>query len=99
MEPNTEDQENSTDTGKSPEISKNQRLFLKFSDFLIILVIIVDLLYVGDFMAIIPGDMLLINVVSVSISFVAYELKKRIRKINRRKRKALDESTSQEAQR
>ncbi len=81
----------------SPEITKNQQRFLSFSDFLIILVIIIDLLYVGELLVTAPGNMLLINVVSVTISYVAYELKKRIRKINRRK-KALDESTSQEAQ-
>ena len=83
---------------ESMEITRNQRLFLSFSDFLIIVIILVDLFYLGDLISIAPGDMLMINVVTVSIAFVGYQIKKRLRKINRRKRKMMMDSTSQESQ-
>lgn len=80
---------------ESIEITKNQLLVVSFTDFLIIVVVILDLLYIGGYVQLAPGDMLAINVVSVSISFYGYQVKKRIRKINRRKA----ETTSQESQR
>ena len=97
MEANSNDETNLNENEDSLEISKRQLIFLSISDFLIIVVIIVDLLYISELIPITPGDMMMINVVTVSISFVGYQLKKRLRKINRRKRKAL-ESTSQESQ-
>ena len=82
-------------TDESLEITKNQLLVVSVTDFLIIVVIIFDLLYLGGYIKLAPGDMMMINVVSVSISFYGYQVKKRIRKINKRK----SEATSQESRR
>jgi len=90
--------ENKVEKEESVEITQRERTFLAISDFLIIVVIVVDLLYIGELLSIAPGDMLMINVVSVAISFVGYQLKKRVRKINRRKKKEIADSTSQESQ-
>ena len=98
MDTHSEDQVNNPEQKESTEITQRQRAFLAISDFMIIVVIIVDLLYIGELLSFAPGDMLMINVVSVAISFVGYQLKKRIRKINRRKRKEMADSTSQESQ-
>jgi archaellum biogenesis protein FlaJ (TadC family) len=95
---NSEDKVNNIKKEESLEISQRERVFLSLSDFLIIVVIVVDLLYIGELLSMAPGDMMMINVVSVSIAFVGYQLKKRIRKINRRKKKAMENSTSQESQ-
>ena len=96
MESNSEEKAGSEENVESLEITKKQLLFLSVSDFLIIVVIIVDLMYISDLLPIAPGDMMTINVVTVSISYVAYQIKKRLRKINLRKKKA--KSTSQESQ-
>jgi archaellum biogenesis protein FlaJ (TadC family) len=86
------------DKKESLEISQRQRMFLSLSDFLIIVVIVVDLLYMGELLTLPPGDMMMINVVSVAIAFVGYQTKKRIRKINRRKKRAAGDTTPQGSQ-
>jgi len=98
MDINSEDQVNNLEKEESTEITQRQRIFLSISDFMIIVVIVVDLLYIGELLSFAPGDMLMINVVSVAVSFVGYQLKKRIRKIYRRKKKEMTDSTSQESQ-
>ena len=79
MDANSGDETNINEAEDSLEISKRQLIFLSISDFLIIVVIIVDLLYISELIPITPGDMMMINVVTVSISFVGYQLKKRLR--------------------
>jgi archaellum biogenesis protein FlaJ (TadC family) len=86
------------DKKESLEISQRQRMFLSLSDFLIIVVIVVDLLYMGELLTLPPGDMMMINVVSVAIAFVGYQTKKRIRKINRRKKRVAGDTTPQGSQ-
>lgn len=95
MEHNTKDQVNNSEKEESLEITQNQRIFLTISDFLIIVVIVVDLFYFGDLLPIAPGNVMIINVVSIIISFVGYQTKKRIRKINRIKKRAMTDSTPQ----
>jgi archaellum biogenesis protein FlaJ (TadC family) len=95
MELNSEDNKNKVEKEETSEITQRQRTFLALSDFLIIVVIVVDLLYIGELLSMAPGDMMTINVVSVAISFVGYQLKKRIRKINRRKKKEMSDSKPQ----
>jgi membrane-anchored glycerophosphoryl diester phosphodiesterase (GDPDase) len=95
MELNSEDKENKVEIEESLEITQRQRTFLALSDFLIIVMIIVDLLYIGELLSIDPGNMMMINVVSVAIAFVGYQLKKRVRKKNRRKKKEMADSKPQ----
>jgi uncharacterized membrane protein len=95
MELNSEDKENKVEIEESLEITQRQRTFLALSDFLIIVMIIVDLLYIGELLSIAPGNMMMINVVSVAIAFVGYQLKKRVRKKNRRKKKEMADSKPQ----
>jgi hypothetical protein len=97
MDDNSEDETILNKKENPIEITKRQLIFLSISDFLIIVVIVLDLLYISELVPISPGDMMMINIVTVSISFVGYQIKRRLRKINLRKRREL-ESTSQESQ-
>ena len=92
------DEVDAVDKEESLEITQRQRMFLSFSDFLIIVVIVVDMLYMGELLTLPLGDMMMINVVSVAIAFVGYQTKKRIRKINRRKKRASGDTIPQGSQ-
>ncbi len=66
-------------------MSKRERIFLSISDFLMLGMILIDLLYWGELLKIKSSYLLYSNVVVVAISYVAYELKKRIKRKNLRR--------------
>ncbi|MFH2111147.1 MAG: hypothetical protein ABIJ47_07820 [Candidatus Bathyarchaeota archaeon] len=61
-------------------ITDREKLYLSVGDILMILTILVDLLYLSDVIQLAGNDLLALNVLVVSISFVVYQLKKRVRK-------------------
>jgi len=61
-------------------MTDREKLILSLGDLMTIVVILVDLLYLGGLIQLSGGDMLALNVVAVAISFVVYQMKKRIRK-------------------
>ncbi len=61
-------------------MTDRQKLILSLGDLMTIIVILVDLLYLGGLIQLSGGDMLALNVIAVAISFVVYQMKKRIRK-------------------
>lgn len=70
--------------GEEPRPQTNmtgrERLILSLGDLLMILTILVDLLYLSDIIQLPQNELLAINVLMVSISFVVYQMKKRVRK-------------------
>jgi len=61
-------------------ITDREKLYLSIGDILMILTILVDLLYLSDVIQLAGNDLLTLNVLVVSISFVVYQMKKRVRK-------------------
>jgi hypothetical protein len=61
-------------------ITDREKLYLSVGDILMILTILVDLLYLSDVIQLAGNELLALNVVVVSISFVVYQMKKRVRK-------------------
>jgi len=57
-----------------------EKLILSLGDLMTITVILVDLLYLSGLIGLSGGDMLALNVIAVAVSFVVYQMKKRIRK-------------------
>ena len=84
------DADDAEETNKvvSTEYRGNERLFLTVTDFLMIAMILADLLYWGGYLKISNGNIMAANVIVVALSYVGYEMKKRIRRrtIRRKKR-------------
>jgi hypothetical protein len=74
--------ENPPQEDKKPSraITDREKLYLSLGDLFMIILILFDLLYLGGLIQINSGDVLALNVVAVAISFVVYQMKKRIRK-------------------
>ncbi|MBN2334762.1 hypothetical protein JXL21_04330 [Candidatus Bathyarchaeota archaeon] len=80
------------DTGETSKKSVadyrgNERLYLTVTDFLMIAMILVDLLYWGGYLEIGNGNIMAANVIIVALSYVGYEMKKRIRRRTIRRKK------------
>jgi hypothetical protein len=75
-----EEKKPQSDQKPGPVISKREKLILSIGDLLMIIMILVDLLYLSGFIQLNSGDILALTVVVLSISFVVYQMKKRIRK-------------------
>ncbi len=75
-----EEKEPQSDKKPGPVITRRERLILSIGDLLMIIMIIVDLLYLSGFIQLNSGDILALTVFVLSISFVVYQMKKRIRK-------------------
>jgi hypothetical protein len=76
------DEENKSEKEQkpSPLITKKERLYLSIGDMLMIVMILVDLLYLSGLIQLSGNDILAVNVLVVSISYVVYEMKRRVRK-------------------
>ena len=74
--------------------SKRERLFLSLSDFLMLAMILFDLLYWGGLLTFEASIVIFLNIATVIIGYIAYELKKRIKKRAIRRRKNEMDSTS-----
>ena len=61
-------------------ITDRENLYLSLGDLLMIITIIVDLLYLGNVIELPSNEVLFFNVFVVSISFVIYQIKKRVKK-------------------
>lgn len=61
-------------------ITDREKLYLSLGDLLMIIMIIVDLLYLGNVIELPSNEVLFFNVFVVSISFVVYQIKKRVKK-------------------
>jgi len=77
-----------------PDKSKRERLFLSFSDFLMLAMILFDLLFWGGLLTVKSSIVIFLNIAAVIIGYIAYELKKRIKKRAIRRRKKEMDSTS-----
>lgn len=75
-----EEKEPQSDKKPGSVITRRERLILSIGDLLMIIMIIVDLLYLSGFIQLNSGDILALTVFVLSISFVVYQMKKRIRK-------------------
>jgi hypothetical protein len=75
-----EEKEPPSEHKQGPVISKREKLILSIGDLLMIVMIIVDLLYLSGLIQLNSGDVLALTVFVLSISFVVYQMKKRIRK-------------------
>ena len=65
--------------GGSLLISRRVRILLTIGDILIVLTIITDLVYLNDLIDLNSIDMLAINIFMLSISYVSYSMKKKIK--------------------
>jgi len=76
------DEEKPPQEDKKPSrvITDRERLILSLGDLFMIILILFDLIYLGGLIQINSGYVLALNVVAVAISFVVYQMKKRIRK-------------------
>ena len=61
-------------------LTKNEKLFMSIGDLLMIVMILADLLYLGDIIELPGNELFFLNILVVSISFVIYQMKKRVRK-------------------
>jgi hypothetical protein len=75
-----EEKETQEEVKSTDVMSTKERVFLSLADFSTILMVIVDLLYFGGLFEIDGTVFMVLNVVVVGVSFVGYQLKKRIRK-------------------
>jgi len=75
-----EEKEPKSEQKQGPVISKREKLILTIGDLLMIIMILVDLLYLSGFIQLNSGDILALTIFVLSISFVVYQMKKRIRK-------------------
>ena len=89
-----DESKNDLDKDSDTLYSKNERLLLTITDFLMFVMIIVDLLYLGEYLSFSLDYILIANIVMIIISFVAYQQKKRIRKRNVRLAQKKKEDTS-----
>ena len=62
-------------------ISRKARALLTIGDILILMTIIVDLFYLNDLIDLNSIDMLAVNIFMLSISYVSYSTKKKIKNI------------------
>jgi hypothetical protein len=90
---------NSPEPNATFELTDRQKLIMALSDYLIIIVIIIDVLYWFNYIELRGGDIMALNVITVSIAFVTYNMKKRINRMSSLKKKKESEATSQESQR
>lgn len=64
----------------SPLITKKERLYLSIGDMLMIVMILVDLMYLSGLIQLSGKIIIIVNVLMISISYVIYEMKRRVRK-------------------
>ena len=76
------DEENKSEKEQKPSllITKKEMLYLSIGDMLMIVMILVDLLYLSGLIQLSGKIILIVNVLVVSISYVIYEMKRRVRK-------------------
>jgi len=76
------DEENKSEKEQKPRslITNKERLYLSIGDMLMIVMILVDLLYLSGLIQLSGKVIIIINVLVVSISYVIYEMKRRVRK-------------------
>lgn len=63
-----------------PTLSRRESAFLSVSDIITVAMILIDLFYFLDVLKVGQGLLIAVNIIMVIISYVAYQLKRRVRR-------------------
>ena len=62
------------------KISRRESIFLSVSDIITVAMILIDLFYFLDVLKVSQGLLITVNIIMVLVSYVAYQLKRKIRR-------------------